>query len=291
MGQFEWRVMPFGSKVAPSTFQAIMSSAFFDMLGALQHLLKQKASFLLTAAHSSAVQALKDRLIHYTKLSLPDLTKPFILRTVASGVAIKAMLEQDGKPLGFLSKRLSDAEMRYQCTIRSFSQSWMPSNVGGIFSLQQSISILCTNQVEPTGSRMHYLAGPVYEQDPQRASSKVLSVSSLPPTAPQQSCISASNPPEPVVRASLLFVRAKVGRRPGLQIESNTNSGPSYESPSPLLHDNVQKSPQSSLSDPEMQGVADEAWKAALQRCSEFSAACKRASLSRCLYRILGAPN
>ncbi|KAL8442273.1 hypothetical protein Emed_007349 [Eimeria media] len=221
MGQFEWRVMPFGLKGAPSTFQASMNSIFLDMLGQgvliymddvlvyaatldehlrlldrvlarllqhkmyskltkckfaaqsieylgyrvgadgihpstekvsaialwptelanetqvrqllgtvnycrnfmgpefavlarpLQQLLKQKAAFQWTAAHSSAVQALKDRLIHYTKLSLPDLTKPFILRTDASGVAIVAVLEQDNKPLGFLTKRLSDAEMRY----------------------------------------------------------------------------------------------------------------------------------------------------------------------------------
>ncbi|KAL8269845.1 hypothetical protein Esti_006229 [Eimeria stiedai] len=79
----------------------------------LQHLLKHKASFQWTAAHSSAVQALEDRLIHSTNLSLPDLTKPFILRTDASGAAIGAVLEQDGKPLGFLSKRVSDAQMRY----------------------------------------------------------------------------------------------------------------------------------------------------------------------------------
>ncbi|KAL8444484.1 hypothetical protein Emag_005477 [Eimeria magna] len=33
MGQPEWRVMPFGLKGAPSTFEAIMNSIFFDMLG------------------------------------------------------------------------------------------------------------------------------------------------------------------------------------------------------------------------------------------------------------------
>ncbi|KAL8270236.1 hypothetical protein Esti_005835 [Eimeria stiedai] len=176
MGQFKWRFTPFGLKGAPSTFQAIVSSIFFDILGqavwvymddvlmytatfeehlrlldsvlarllqhkmypklakckygaqSIEHLgyrvgartawkrplqLKQKACFQWTAAHSSAVQALKVRLIHYTKLSLPELTEPFILRTDASGVAIGAVLEQDGKPLDFLGKLLSNAEMRY----------------------------------------------------------------------------------------------------------------------------------------------------------------------------------
>ena len=33
LGNFEWCVMPFGLKGAPSTFQAIMNSMFFDLLG------------------------------------------------------------------------------------------------------------------------------------------------------------------------------------------------------------------------------------------------------------------
>ncbi|KAL8269953.1 hypothetical protein Esti_006111 [Eimeria stiedai] len=65
----------------------------------------------------------------------------------------------------------------------------------------------------------------------------------------------------------------RVERRPRQQIESNTNSGPFPESPSPLLHDSVLASLQSSPSDPEMQGVGDEGWEAALHRCSEFSEA------------------
>ncbi|KAL8270678.1 hypothetical protein Esti_005394 [Eimeria stiedai] len=168
----------------------------------LWYLLNQKASFQWTAAHSSPVQAFKGRLIHCTKLSSPDLTKPFVLRTAASGVTIGAVVEQDGKPLVFLSKRLSDAEMRYS-----------------------------TSVFRP----------------------KCFVVSSLPPTAPQQPRNSASNPPEAAVPASLLLVQVKVGRGPRLQTESNTNSGPFHESLSPLLHENVQASPQSSVSDTEMQ--------------------------------------
>ncbi|KAL8269408.1 hypothetical protein Esti_006646 [Eimeria stiedai] len=366
VGQFEWRVMPFGLKGAPSTFQAIMNSIFFDMSGQrvltytddvlvyaatfeehlrvldsvlarpLQHKMYPKivkckfaaqsieylryrtaagpteaeGIFHCTAAHSSVVQALKDCLIHYTKLSLPDMTKPFALRTDASGVAIGA----GGKPLGFVSERLSDAEMRYstydqelhaivrdleswrhlliaaevtiytdhqalQCLtklrcdrpIRGRLARWL----GFLADLQHLIIVYqpgATNEVADALSRC-----PGYEQDPQHASFKFLSVSSLPPTAPQQSRIPASNLPEPAVRASLLLARAKVGRRPRLQFQSNTNSGPSHGSPSPLLPDNVQASPQSSLSDPEMQGVGDEAWGASLQSCSEFGAAYKRA--------------
>ena len=63
--------------------------------------------------HTEAVRALKERLINYTTLQIPDPRKPFILRTDASGVAIGAVLEQEGKPVGFLSAKMSDAERRY----------------------------------------------------------------------------------------------------------------------------------------------------------------------------------
>lgn len=49
----------------------------------------------LTAEPSAAVQALKSRLIHYTRFSLPDLSKPFVLRTDALGQAIWAVLGQE----------------------------------------------------------------------------------------------------------------------------------------------------------------------------------------------------
>ncbi|KAL8451783.1 hypothetical protein Emed_001774 [Eimeria media] len=398
MGQFEWRVMPFGLKGALSTFQAIMNSIFFDMLGQgvliymddvlvyaatfdehlrlldrvlarllqhkmypnltkckfaahsteylgyrvgadgihpstekvstiavwptelanetqvrqflgtvnycrnfmgpefavlarpLQQLLKQKAAFQWTAAHSSAVQALKDRLIHYTKLSLPDLTKPFILRTDASGVAIGAVLEQDNKPLGFLSKRLSDAEMRYStydqellAIVRALER-WRHLLITAevtVYTDHQALQYLtklrsdrpirgrlarwldfladsqhlnivhqpgATNVVADALSRC-----PVHAQDSQQSSCNVLSVSQSEPTANLPSCIPDSCSPQHVVRASLFLVRAKVGRHPQHEIESHDNS------------------------DAEMQGVGDEAWEAALQRCQEFGEAYKRA--------------
>ncbi|KAL8275112.1 hypothetical protein Esti_000991 [Eimeria stiedai] len=155
----------------------------------LQQLPKEKASILVDGSSFLRSPSPQRRLIHYIKLSLPDLTTPFIRRTDASGVGIGAVLEQDGH-LVFLH-----------------------------------LSIV--SQPGPTNVVTDPLPRcPVYEQDPQHASSKVLSVSSLPPTASQQSCISASNPLEPAVRASLLLVRAKVGRSPKLQIESNTNVAP-----------------------------------------------------------------
>ncbi|KAL8274946.1 hypothetical protein Esti_001146 [Eimeria stiedai] len=125
-----------------------MGPEFAVLARPLQHLLKRKASFLWTAARSSAVQALKDRIVHCIKLSSPDLTKLFILRRDASGATIGAVLEQDGTPLGVLSKRLSDAEMCYS----TYDQELLAV-------------------VPPLERWRHFL---IAAEDPQHASSKVL---------------------------------------------------------------------------------------------------------------------
>ncbi|CDJ62243.1 hypothetical protein ENH_00009170 [Eimeria necatrix] len=86
LGLFEYRVMPFGLK---------------------------GVSFKWTELHTQAVRQLKQRLIDFTILQVPDTTKPFELYTDASGYAIGAVLEQDGKPIGFLSQVMSPTRQRY----------------------------------------------------------------------------------------------------------------------------------------------------------------------------------
>ena len=62
-------------------------------------------------------QALKDRLVSSPILHLPDLNRPFILRTDASDVGIAAMLmqEHDGErfPVAYASKKLSKCQRNY----------------------------------------------------------------------------------------------------------------------------------------------------------------------------------
>lgn len=67
----------------------------------------------MSDSHRNAVRALKQRLINYTVLQVPDPSKPYVLRTDASGDAVGAVLEQDGKPVGFLSQSLTPVERRY----------------------------------------------------------------------------------------------------------------------------------------------------------------------------------
>ncbi|KAL8275150.1 hypothetical protein Esti_000900 [Eimeria stiedai] len=259
------------SGVSCHLVQAIMNSVFFDMLG--QGVLIYMDDVLVYAAtfeeHLRLLDSVLARLLQH-KMYLKLAKCEFAAQSIEYlGYRVGAdVLEQDGTLLGFLSKRLSDAEIRYSTYDQELLAIVRALGRWRIFSLQQR----CNQR-----GRGCNISPPALRAESAASFLQSAFGVFLPPTAPRQACISASNPPEPAVRASLLLVRAKVGRRPRLQIESNTDSGPSHESPSPLLHDNVQALPQSSLSDPEMQGVGDEAWEAALQRCSEFGAGYKRA--------------
>ena len=70
-----------------------------------------------------AFEALKEALTSAPALKLPDFTKPFTvdafeLVTDASDYAIGAILTQDGQPVAYESRKLSDAERNYTTTER-----------------------------------------------------------------------------------------------------------------------------------------------------------------------------
>lgn len=62
--------------------------------------------FCWTSEHSEAFQALKQALISAPVLALPDFSKVFTVETDASDKGIRAVLQQDGHPIAYLSKAL-----------------------------------------------------------------------------------------------------------------------------------------------------------------------------------------
>lgn len=76
-------------------------------------LTKKGVPFQWTDQHTAAVRAIKDRIIRFVTLKRPDMSKPFILYTDASGYAIGAVLLQEDGPLGFLSAPMSAVQQRY----------------------------------------------------------------------------------------------------------------------------------------------------------------------------------
>ena len=93
--------------------------AFAEISAPLTDLLKKgKGEHIQwSEAQERAYSLLKEYLLQEPVLKLPDLSKPFVLRTDASGVGVAAVLlqENDGKlyPVGYASKKLNLTEARY----------------------------------------------------------------------------------------------------------------------------------------------------------------------------------
>ena len=81
-----------------------MGPKFADIARPLVELTKKGSTFAWGPQHTEAVCKLKQQLVEFATLHIPDSTKPYQLHTDASGYAIGAVLEQKGKPVGFYSQ-------------------------------------------------------------------------------------------------------------------------------------------------------------------------------------------
>ncbi|EGT32873.1 hypothetical protein CAEBREN_06262 [Caenorhabditis brenneri] len=91
---------------------------FAGIAAPLHNLTEKDVPFLWTDIHQKAFDELKTALINPPILSGPDLTKPYILETDASTIAIAAVLLQKNNEgllnvISFASRKLSKAESRY----------------------------------------------------------------------------------------------------------------------------------------------------------------------------------
>ena len=92
-------------------------SPFIENLSAhtadLRELLKKDSDFSWSASHQRAFEKVKSLICTKTTLSYFDPAKETVIQVDASLKGIGAVLLQDGKPIAYASKSLSDAETRY----------------------------------------------------------------------------------------------------------------------------------------------------------------------------------
>lgn len=72
---------------------------------------KKKGNFSWSQEPQEVFDQLKQKMISAPVLSLTDFSKTFIVETDASGGGIGAVLMQDGYPLAFISKALSNRKL------------------------------------------------------------------------------------------------------------------------------------------------------------------------------------
>ncbi|XP_059474872.1 uncharacterized protein LOC132196326 [Neocloeon triangulifer] len=95
---------------------------FSGLIKVLTDLLKEDEPFVWNEERQTAFEHTKALLHSEPLLRLPDMSKPFVLSTDASGFALGAALEQDFEdgrhPVGFASQKLKKAELNYHTTER-----------------------------------------------------------------------------------------------------------------------------------------------------------------------------
>ena len=84
----------------------------------LRCLLKQDVDFQLDVNHQACFDALKQEVKTASTLQYFDVKKPVVLHVDASLHGLGAALLQDGKPVAYASKSLSDVKKRYACIER-----------------------------------------------------------------------------------------------------------------------------------------------------------------------------
>ena len=86
---------------------------YSTMVAPLTHLTRKDVAFEWSPDCHSAFEGVKHALTHAPVLATPDFTKPFVVIVDASGDGIGAVLEQDGHPLAYESRKFTPAERNY----------------------------------------------------------------------------------------------------------------------------------------------------------------------------------
>ena len=86
---------------------------FSTIAAPLNELTKKGLPFEWGKAQENSFNMSKDKLTHAPLLQLPDFYKTFELECDASGVGLRGVLLQEGKPIAYFSEKLSGPVLNY----------------------------------------------------------------------------------------------------------------------------------------------------------------------------------
>ena len=86
---------------------------FSTIAAPLNELTKKGVDFKWGNSQEKAFQELKKRLTEAPLLVLPDFTKTFEVECDASGIGIRGILMQQGKPVAYFSENIGGAQLNY----------------------------------------------------------------------------------------------------------------------------------------------------------------------------------
>jgi hypothetical protein len=124
--------------------------------------LLKKNYFTWTPAVAQAFQTLKMTMCTTPVLALPDFTKTFVLECDTSGKGIDVVLMQEGRPLAFTSKQLSERNLgkpiyeKEMLAILHVVELWCPYLLGNASKLRPTIkasSTLWNNAFSPRSNK------------------------------------------------------------------------------------------------------------------------------------------
>lgn len=84
-----------------------------DFIEPFRKLLKKNTKFIWTQGHTEQFEKLKEAICTITRLYSFDPTKEITVQRDASKFGLGACLLQEGRPIAFASRSLTDAETRY----------------------------------------------------------------------------------------------------------------------------------------------------------------------------------
>ena len=132
---------------------------FSSICAPISELLSKHVQFKWTERQQQAFDTLKQAITTAPVLTLPDPSIPYVVKCDASGFAIGAELSQHGKPVAYLSHKLSPAERNYsthekeQLAIITALREWRHYLLGTHITIETDHLSLKYLQTQPTLSQ------------------------------------------------------------------------------------------------------------------------------------------